>query len=276
MTELVTAERRGAVLHVSVNRPDKRNALSHDTLAALRNTFEAHAGDRGLVAAVLTGRGDRAFAAGGDLHELQALTAADTIETFTRHARAALDSVRCFPVPVIGALNGDALGGGAELALACDLRLAAPHIRIAFLQGRLAIPTAWGGGIDLMCLLGPARALELLATSRMVGAVEAAGLGLVNAVAPEGTPLDAFVEDWLAEWRHQRPQVMRAFKAQALAERLGASRVEREAVELSGFVEAWLHDDHWQAAERAIAGMRTAATRTYRNEKDRKDRGKNG
>lgn len=270
MNGLVAAERRGAVLHVTVNRPDKRNALSRDTLAALRGTFEAHAGDEGLVAAVLTGRGDRAFAAGGDLHELQALTTADAIEAFTRYAREALDSVRRFPVPVIGALNGDALGGGAELALACDLRLAAPHVRIAFLQGKLAIPTAWGGGIDLMRLLGPARALELLATSRMVPAAEALGLGLVNAVAPEGTPLDAFVEDWLAAWRHQRPQVMRAFKAQVLAERLGVARPEREAAELSGFVEAWLHDDHWKAAERAIAGMRAplrAAPRADGNEK---------
>jgi enoyl-CoA hydratase len=265
MNGLVTVERRGAILHVSVNRPDKRNALSRDTLTALRDAFEAHACDDALVAAVLTGRGDRAFAAGGDLHELQALTAADAIEAFTRHAREALDSVRRFPVPVVGALNGDALGGGAELALACDIRVAAPHVRIAFLQGRLAIPTAWGGGIDLMRLLGPARALEMLATSRMVPAAEALGLGLVNAVAPEGTTLDAFVEGWLAAWNHQRPQVMRAFKAQALAERLGLPRQEREAAELSGFAEAWLHDDHWTAAERAIAGMR-APLRTDRNE----------
>lgn len=259
MTTLVTAARRGAFLHVTINRPEKRNALSRDTLAALKAAFDAHAADETLLAAVLSGTGGRAFAAGGDLHELQGLVSAEAIESFTRAARGALDSVRRFPVPVVGVLNGDAFGGGAELAMACDLRLAAPHARLAFLQGRLAIPTAWGGGIDVMRLIGAARALDLLASSRMVSATEAAGLGLVTAVAPTDMPLDAFVAGWLDGWAHQRPQVMRAFKAQALAERLGLPRAEREAAELAGFVSGWLHEDHWRAAERAIAGMGRSA-----------------
>lgn len=259
MTALVRAERVGPVLRVTIERAEKRNALGRDTLAALKAAFDAHAGDLGLTAAVLTGAGDRAFAAGGDLHELQGLVTADAIASFTVFAREALDSVRRFPVPVVGALNGDAFGGGAELAMACDLRLAAPHVRIAFLQGRLAIPTAWGGGIDLLRLVGTARALELLASSRMVPAAEAVGLGLVTAVAPADLPFDAFVARWLDGWSHQTPQVMRAFKAQALAERLGLPRREREAAELAGFVEAWLHEDHWEAAGRAIAGMGSAS-----------------
>lgn len=258
MSALVIAERRGSVLHVTLNRAEKRNALSRDTLAALKGAFDAHAADDTLTAAVLSGSGERAFAAGGDLHELQGLVTAEAIEAFTREARHALDSVRRFPVPVIGALNGDAFGGGAELAMACDLRLAAPHVRIGFLQGRLAIPTAWGGGIDLMRLVGAARALDLLGSSRLVPAAEAVGLGLVTAVAPPDVPLDAFVAGWLEGWSHQRPQVMRAFKAQALAERQGRPRGEREGDELSGFVAAWLHEDHWRAAERAIAGMGAA------------------
>lgn len=252
---LVKAERRGAVLHVTIDRPEKRNALSRDTLAELKQTFDSHAGDDTLIAAVLTGAGDRAFAAGGDLHELQALTTAEAIEAFTRAARTALDSVRRFPVPVIGALNGDAFGGGAELAMACDLRLASPRVRIAFLQGRLAVSTAWGGGIDLVRLVGPARALDLLGSSRMVPALEAVDIGLVTAVAPAGEPFDAFVSGFVKNWGHQRPQVMRAFKAQVLAERLGLQRSEREATELAGFVAAWLHEDHWRAAEQTIAGM---------------------
>ncbi|WP_246337613.1 enoyl-CoA hydratase/isomerase family protein [Azospirillum oleiclasticum] len=262
MNALVLTERMGSILRVTINRADKRNALSRDTLVALKAAFEAHAGDRTLTAAVLTGAGDRAFAAGGDLHELQGLVTAEAIEEMTLLARAALDSVRRFPVPVVAALNGDAFGGGAELAMACDLRLAAAHIRIAFLQGRLAIPTAWGGGIDLMRLVGTARAMELLASSRMVPAAEAVGLGLASAVAPADIAFDAFIMGWLEGWSHQRPQVMRAFKAQALAERLGLPRAEREAAELAGFVESWLHEDHVDAAARAIAGMRSAPRST--------------
>lgn len=259
MSALVLTERTGSILRVTINRADKRNALSRDTLLALKAVFESYAGDTSLTAAVLTGAGDRAFAAGGDLHELQGLVTADAIEEMTLVARAALDSVRRFPVPVVAALNGDTFGGGAELAMACDLRLAAAHIRIAFLQGRLAIPTAWGGGIDLMRLVGTARGLELLASSRMVPAAEAVGLGLATAVAPADVPFDAFVMGWLEGWSHQRPQVMRAFKAQALAERLNLPRAEREAAELAGFVESWLHEDHFEAAGRAIAGMRSAS-----------------
>ena len=259
MTKPVQVSRRGAVLHVTINRPEKRNALRRDTLAAIKATFEAQAADDGLVAAVLSGVGDRAFAAGGDLHELQGLVTTEAVESFACEARDALDTVRRFPVPVIAALNGDALGGGAELAMACDLRLAAPHARIAFLQGRLAIPTAWGGGIDLMRFLGASRALELLASSRLVGAGEAVSLGLFTAVAAPGQPLDSFVEQWLKGWDHQHPQVMRAFKAQALAERLGLPRRDRELAEQAGFVECWLHDDHWIAAEQAIASMGTGA-----------------
>lgn len=259
MSALVLTERTGSILRVTINRADKRNALSRDTLAALKAAFDAHRDDTALTAAELTGAGDRAFAAGGDLHELKGLMTAEAIESFTLEARAALDSVRRFPVPVVAALNGDAFGGGAELAMACDLRLAASHVRIAFLQGRLAISTAWGGGIDLMRLVGPARALELLASSRMVPAAEAAGIGLVGGVAPADLSFDAFVMGWLEGWSHQRPQVMRAFKAQALAERLGRPRAEREAAELADFVECWLHEDHVEAAARAIAGMRSGS-----------------
>jgi enoyl-CoA hydratase/carnithine racemase len=96
----------------------------------------------------------------------------------------------------------------------------------------------------------------------MVSAAEAIGLGLVTAVAPADVPFDGFITSWLDSWSHQRPQVLRAFKAQALAERLGAPRSEREAAELSGFVAAWLHEDHWHAAEKAIAGMGGGSRKT--------------
>ncbi|MEW6269932.1 MAG: enoyl-CoA hydratase/isomerase family protein [Thermodesulfobacteriota bacterium] len=255
MTELVRAEREGPLLSVTITRPDKRNALSGDTLAALERAFRAADGDRELALAVLTGSGSRAFAAGGDLHELQALRSVQDIEPFTRAARRALDAIRRFPVPVVAVLNGDALGGGAELAVACDARVAAAHARIGFVQGKLAVSTAWGGGIDLMRLLGSARALELLGSGRLVGAAEALALGLVNAVAPAEEDASAFARAWCRAWLEQAPHVMRAFKRQALAERLGRSREEREAFEHEDFVASWLHADHWRAAEALVAGL---------------------
>jgi enoyl-CoA hydratase len=256
LSEPVESTRDGPLLLVQITRPEKRNALSADTLRALEAAFRPVATDDGLVLAILTGSGDRAFAAGGDLRELQDLTDADSIDTFTRAARSALDSIRRFPVPVVAALNGDALGGGAELALACDVRVAATHARIGFVQGKLAMSTAWGGGIDLMRLLGSARALELLASSRLVGATDALALGLVNAVAPaEARDIAAFAVQWSEPWLRQAPQVMRAFKRQALAERLGEPRSERERLEHADFIANWLHPDHWRAAEALLAGL---------------------
>jgi enoyl-CoA hydratase len=256
VSALVRSERVGPLLLVTITRAEKRNALSADTLRALEDAFRSSAGAADMIAAILTGDGTRAFAAGGDLRELQALRTAQTIEPFTRAARKALNAIRQYPVPVIAALNGDALGGGAELAVACDVRVAVAHARIGFVQGKLAVSTAWGGGIDLMRLLGSARALELLASGRLVGAPEALALGLVNAVAPpEEQDLGAFARRWCEPWTGQAPHVMRAFKRQALAERLGRSREEREHLEHEDFVASWLHADHWRAAEALLAGL---------------------
>lgn len=256
VNELVRTARDGPLLSVTINRADKRNALSAETLGALESAFRSAAADPALALVILAGSGTRAFAAGGDLHELQALRSAQAIEEFTRAARKALDAIRHCPLPVVAALNGDALGGGAELALACDLRLAAAHARIGFVQGKLALSTAWGGGIDLMRLLGSSRALELLASARLVTAPEALVLGLVNAVAPaEENDLAAFARRWCESWLAQAPHVMRAFKRQALAERLGWSRADRERLEHEDFVASWLHADHWRAAETLLAGI---------------------
>ena len=166
LNDILLVEHRGDRLQVTINRPDRRNALSLELLDRLGETFTRYAADTTLKCAVLTAAGDRCFAAGGDLRELAVVRSeADTL-AMSRRARAALAAVRCFPVPVLAALNGHALGGGAELALACDLRVATPQTELGFLQAQLNVTTAWGGGIDLLALLGPARGLALLLEAR--------------------------------------------------------------------------------------------------------------
>lgn len=247
------------VLVVTVNRPEQRNALSRDVIRALADTFAAQAGASGLRAAILTGSGDRAFAAGGDLKELATLRAESDIRAFSVEVRRALDRIREFPVPVIAALNGPALGGGAELAMACDFRVAAREAAIGFLQGKLAITTAWGGGIDLMQLVGPTRGLELLLSSQVLTATEAMGVGLVDRMAEgDETAVDAALR-LLSAWSHQKPQVIRGFKAMALAMRHGEDRAGLEAVETDQFAATWLHDDHWEAADAAMARISRAS-----------------
>ncbi len=246
------------VLQVEIDRPEKRNALSREVLSHLHEAFAFHARDPSLRLAVLTAVGDKSFAAGGDLKDLGTIRTLDGALQLFRQASAALDAVRRFPVPVVAALNGTALGGGAELAVACDFRIAAAHAGIGFVQGALNISTGFGGGTDLMRLLGFNRALALLATGRVLGAREAQAWGLVDQVADEAEPFHAFVARFIDPLRRQAPQVMRAFKAQALAERLGVPRAEREAAEASLFAQTWIHEDHWAAADRLLAGQKKA------------------
>jgi enoyl-CoA hydratase/carnithine racemase len=245
----VLASAEGGLLRITVNRPEKRNPLSRAVLARLREVFEAQRGNDALVLALICGAGDSSFAAGGDLRDLEAVRSEAQARALFDLGNGAFQAIRSFPVPVVAALNGIALGGGAELAVACDMRIAAAQARIGFVQGRLNIPTAWGGGSDLMAILGPARGMELLCSARVLSAAEAQAAGLVEAVAAEGEPFAAFVERCIAPWMRQRPQVMRAFKAQSAARKLGAARAEADARDRELFASAWCHAEHWRAAK---------------------------
>lgn len=240
------------ILTVTINRPEKRNALSRVVLEELQDTFTKAASHDTLRVAVLRGAGDKSFAAGGDLRDLSTIRTRDGAATMATQAKAALDAIRNFPVPVVAALNGDALGGGAELAAACDFRVQAAHARIGFIQGRLNISTAWGGGIDLLQLVGPATGLRLLSRSELLDAQTARSIGLVDAAAKEGQELDDLLQEFLAPMLRQAPQVMRAFKALALQVRAGRPRSELEALETNLFSDVWVHEDHWTAADKLL------------------------
>ena len=248
MSDDVLAGVSEGLLRVTINRPEKRNPLSRAVLARLREVFEAHR-DQELSLALLAGAGERSFAAGGDLRDLEQVRTPDEARELYDLGNGALQAIRDFPVPVVAALNGLAIGGGAELASACDVRIAASHARIGFVQGTLNIPPAWGGGSDLVAILGPARALELLCSARVLSALEAQALGLVQAVAAEGETFAEFVERYLAPWRKQRPQVMRAFKWQSAARKLGMTRTHADMRDRDLFAHAWCHAEHWQAAK---------------------------
>lgn len=247
---LVTVQ--DGLLRVTVNRPEQRNALSRAVLARLREAFEEHRDDE-LALAVLSGAGDRSFAAGGDLRDLEEVRTPEQARALFDLGNGALQAIRTFPAPVVAALNGVALGGGAELAVACDVRIAAAHARIGFVQGTLNIPTAWGGGSDLIAILGPSRGLELLCSARVLSASEAHAAGLLEAVAPEGEAFAAFVERFLGPWMKQRPQVMRAFKWQAAARKLGMPRPQIDPRDRDLFADAWCHAEHWEAAKNILS-----------------------
>lgn len=237
------------VLRLTINRPDKRNALSLGVLEAIGKAVRRIGDDINVV--TLRGTGDKAFAAGGDLRELTRYRSPQEAAAMSRRARNTLDALRECPVPVIAVLNGVTLGGGAELAVACDFRIAAASAAIGFVQGKLAVGTAWGGGAHLVDLLGGRRALRVLLEGGLLTAPEALATGLVDAVADAGESLEVFTERFVDPILRLRSQVVRAFKAVARSRPMGLPH--RRAIELEHLVRTWTHSDHWLAADGVLA-----------------------
>ena len=247
----VLVDRSGRVLHVTLNRPDKHNPLSRAVLARLGHVFRQARDEPELACAVVTGAGARYFAAGGDLRDLAHVRAEADVRAMAEEARDALDAIREFPLPVVALLNGDAIGGGAELAVACDFRIARAGAAIGYVHGRLEITSAWGGGTDLIALIGRSRALQMMARGERIGADEALQWGLVDRVAaPES--LESALQEFTAPMLAHGAAVLRGAKAQIVAARRGLSYAERRAVELDAFVRTWIHPDHWAALERVL------------------------
>lgn len=242
----------GAVLRLVVDRPARHNPLSRTALAELRMALRRHADDPQLRCALITGAGDRYFAAGGDVHELDAVRTPEQAREMSAEGRAALDAVREFPLPVIAVMNGDALGGGAELALACDFRLMREGAHIGFVHGRLAITSAWGGGPDLTALVGPARALRMTARCELVPAATALAWGLADLCARDAAELETTVGEFIAPMLRQSRHALQACVLQARAMKRGLPQSERQAIEQRHFVDAWVHADHWAAVARFL------------------------
>jgi enoyl-CoA hydratase/carnithine racemase len=181
----VRLERRGAVGILTLDRPDRRNSLSRDTLLAIGRLGRELSADEGVRAIVVTGAGDKAFCAGADLKERQGMSS-DDVRAQVGLYRTELGVLDVSTKPVIAAINGVAFGGGLELALLCDLRVAAPHAELALLETTLAIIPGAGGTQRLPRVVGEARAKEMILLGRKLGAAEALSWGLVNRVSPEG------------------------------------------------------------------------------------------
>jgi enoyl-CoA hydratase len=160
--------------------------------------------------------------------------------------------VRRFPVPVIAALNGLAVGGGAELAMACDFRLAAANASIGYIHGRLGISSGFGGGTDLIAFLGTSRALLHMLRTENLAPAQARDLGIVNEIASEGESLEDCVRRFAAPILRLPVQVIRSYKAVAIAAREGRPREELLRLEREGFAATWVHPDHWSAADRLL------------------------
>jgi enoyl-CoA hydratase len=186
----VNSETRGAVAIITVNRPDKLNALNADTITELHTVFEQVAKDSAVRAVVLTGAGEKSFVAGADIAELAKMSPLGGIEV-SRQGQDAFRFLETMRKPVVAAVNGFALGGGLELALACHFRLASENAKFGLPEVKLGIIPGYGGTIRLPRVVGRGRALELMLTGDMIDAQEAYRIGLVNHVYPQSELIGA-------------------------------------------------------------------------------------
>jgi enoyl-CoA hydratase/carnithine racemase len=179
----LAVERRGAIEIWTIQGEARRNSLTMALLRELKGRVEAAACDRSLRVVVLTGQGDRAFCAGADLKERARMTA-EEVHGFHAAVRDGFIGIERAPQPFVAAVNGAALGGGLELALACDLRILAEGAEVGLPEVGLGIIPGAGGTVRLPRLVGVARAKDLILTGRRVGAAEALAMGLASRLAP--------------------------------------------------------------------------------------------
>ena len=181
--ETVLYEKKGAIAYVTVNRPKVLNALNHQTWADLRTAFEEAQGDAEVRGVILSGTGDKAFIAGADISELAHITAVDA-ERSSSFGQAVLNLIENLGKPVIAAINGFALGGGCETAMACTIRIAAENAKFGQPEVKLGLLPGGGGTQRLPRLVGKGVALQLILTAEIINATEAHRIGLVNEVVP--------------------------------------------------------------------------------------------
>ena len=233
---------RTAVL--TINRPSARNAIAFTTIGELESALDELAGSPAEVV-VLRGAGDRAFVSGGDLKDLSTVRTEDEAVAMATRMRRLLDRVVTLTQPVIAAVNGHALGGGAEVAVAADIRVAADDIRIGFNQVSLAIMPAWGGAERLATIVGRSQAMLLVGTGTTLPAPEALRIGLLDRVLPR----DEFDDGWhelAAAFARLPAGAGPAIKATiAAAAPHHHPDLEHEATR--AFSRLWVAPDHWQA-----------------------------
>jgi enoyl-CoA hydratase/carnithine racemase len=244
---------------LTIDRPDARNAIARTTMDQLAVALD-EVSETSARVLVVTGGGTRVFVAGGDLKELAAIRTYEDAAAMATTMRTVLDRLATLPIPVIAAVNGDAYGGGAEVAVACDMRIAAADVRCGFNQVALGIMPAWGGIERLTALVGRARALKLMATGSVITADTALDLGLFDEVVPR--------EEFEAHWRGIAERIARAPR-EALVGIKSAQQAaypsahpHLAAAAIDAFATTWIADAHWEMAAAADERRRAASARS--------------
>jgi 3-hydroxypropionyl-coenzyme A dehydratase len=189
LSYIQTERRSDDIAIITINRPEVLNAINVDVITELSSAFDTISADDSIKVVIITGKGERSFCAGADIRYVVNINPIEA-EKYASSVHTILNKIENLEKPVIAAINGYALGGGCEIALACDIRVASANAKIAQTEVKIGIPPGWGGSQRMLRILGPAKAKELIFTGEMITADEALRIGLVNKVVSLDTKSD--------------------------------------------------------------------------------------
>jgi 3-hydroxypropionyl-coenzyme A dehydratase len=222
----IQLEPQADIAIIKINRPEALNALNTDVILELSRTIDIIGVDDGIKAVIITGVGERSFCAGADISYMVTITPI-MAEKYASAAQDVLNKIEKLEKPVIAAINGFALGGGCELAMVCDIRIASSNAKIGQPEVTIGIPPGWGGTQRLLRIVGPSKAKELIFTGKTLSAEEAEQIGLVNKVVSLGPddvlPPDAQEGDSVKE-KERSNQVARILNKKLMEECLAIAR----------------------------------------------------
>ena len=250
---MLIESQQGSTRILTLDRQDAGNALSLELVVALEEALAKCRTDSSLRSVIITGAGEKFFCTGGDVKRYSTIENAEGLHEIFDRAAGVLDLVESCELPVFAAINGYAIGGGLELALACDMRFAAAGVQMGFPQSRLGIIPGWNGIERVLAVAGRGTAMRLLLSGDRVDATEAHRLGLVDFVAQGESALDAALR-YAARLDTAAPQSLKAMK-QVVAQTLQAPRDQARMLARSEFGRLWFTADH-KEAEAAFAQKR--------------------
>ncbi|MEW5947104.1 MAG: enoyl-CoA hydratase/isomerase family protein [bacterium] len=242
----ITVERDdGGIVTLTVDRPDAKNAVSLETMREMDAAVGELERDSSARALIITGAGEEAFISGGDLKDFRSLASVNDGRNMALFMHGILNRLEELEFPVIAAINGYAYGGGCEVMVACDFRIASEASKFGFRQIKMGIMCGWGGGQRLLRLVGRGQALYLMLTGDIIGAAEAHRIGLVDRVAPRGGVMPAARE--LAEKIADNPVMSVRCIKRSLNQGRNMTLRDAIAYEAELFALTWGTDDHREA-----------------------------
>jgi enoyl-CoA hydratase/carnithine racemase len=229
-----------------INRPDKRNAVDYDVMNDLEQALKKVKGNAAIRAFIITGTGEHSFCSGGDLSIFHALHTKKEAYSMLSKMGGILYDLMTLPVPTYALINGAAIGGGGEIASACDQRWAFPHAKIGFVQGKLGITTGWGGASMLFEKVPSPQAMQMLNSATIYSAEVAEKLGFVQKIVP------ANETHTLHESLVQSSGVLRSYKQTLVSKWEQTNLKERMLAEIEQCAYLWEQDEHHDAVARFL------------------------